>query len=137
MKCYFEKLIQPLVSNKSLEDLFSKLKDDLSKNFDEKISEQNAKIEKLESTISTHENTIDQLLGNCSDNETCSLREAVCIHGVEVKGKESEDDVMNMLEKRYSSLNDSFDPNNTDRGHCIRFSYADNFSGKKSKFVIV
>ena len=44
MKCYIEKLIQPLVTKKSLEDLFNKLKDDLSKNFDENISEQNAKL---------------------------------------------------------------------------------------------
>ena len=60
MKCYFEKLIEPLVTDKSLEDLVNKLKGDLMKKFDEKISEQNAKIEKLESIISIHENTIDQ-----------------------------------------------------------------------------
>ena len=48
MKCYFEKLIKPLATNKSLEYLFNKLKDYLFKRFDEKISEQNAKIEKLE-----------------------------------------------------------------------------------------
>ena len=47
MKCYFETLIEPLVANKSFEDLFNKLKDDLFKKIDEKISEQNAKIEKL------------------------------------------------------------------------------------------
>ena len=32
MKCYIEKLMEPLVTNKSLEGLFSKLKDDLLKN---------------------------------------------------------------------------------------------------------
>ena len=106
--------IQPLVTNKSLEHLFGKLKNDLSKNFDEKISKQIAKIEKLESTISIHENTIDQLLTNFNDNEKCSIREAVCIHGVEMKGKASEDDVMNKLEKCYSSLNDPFHPNDID-----------------------
>ena len=47
MKCYFETLIELLVTNKSFEDLFNKLKDDLFKKIDEKISEQNAKIEKL------------------------------------------------------------------------------------------
>ena len=60
MKCYFEKLIEPLVTDKALEDLVNKLKGDLMKKFDEKISEQNAKIEKLESIISIHEDTIDQ-----------------------------------------------------------------------------
>ena len=51
IKCYFEKLIVPLVRIKFLEDLFNKLKDDLLKKINEKISEQNAKIGKLESLI--------------------------------------------------------------------------------------
>ena len=69
LKCYFEKLIEPLVTNNSLEELFNKLKDKIIKKFDEKISEQNAKIEKLESIITIHENTIDQLLVKRDDNE--------------------------------------------------------------------
>ena len=48
LKCYFEKLIEHLVTNNSLEELFNKLKYEIIKKFDEKISEQNAKIEKLE-----------------------------------------------------------------------------------------
>ena len=67
MNCYFKKLTEPLVTNKSLEDLYNKLEDDLSKIFDEKIFEQNVKIEELESIISIHENTIDQLLVKCDD----------------------------------------------------------------------
>ena len=38
IKCYFEKLIEPLKTNKSLEDLFDKLKDDVLKKKDEKIT---------------------------------------------------------------------------------------------------
>ena len=34
--CYFEKLIEPLVTNNSLEELFNKLKDEIMKKFDEK-----------------------------------------------------------------------------------------------------
>ena len=63
-----------MVTNKSLEDLFNKLKDDLLKKFDEKISEQNVKIEKLESIISSHENAVDQLLVKSDDKEQCSRR---------------------------------------------------------------
>ena len=59
MKRLFEKLIELFITTKSLEDLFSKLKDDLFKNFDEKISAQNTEIENLESIISNHENNID------------------------------------------------------------------------------
>ena len=36
IKCYFEKLIKPLETNKSLEDLFNKWQHDLLKKFDEK-----------------------------------------------------------------------------------------------------
>ena len=59
------------------------------------------------------------------------------IHGVEVKEKESEDDVMNTLEKCYSSLNVPFDPNDIDWAHRIRLSYTDNHSGEKVKFIII
>ena len=69
IKCNFEKLIKSLVTNKLSEDLPNKLKDDLLKKFYEKISEQNAKIEKLESIMSSHENTNDQSLVKCDDNK--------------------------------------------------------------------
>ena len=59
LKCYFEKLIEPLVTKNSLEELFNKLKDEIIKKIDGKISEQNAQIEKLESILTIHENTID------------------------------------------------------------------------------
>ena len=85
LKCYFEKLIEPLVTNNSLEELFNKLKDEIMKKFDEKISEQNAKIEKLESIITIHENTIDQLSIKRDDKEQYSRRSSLRIHGVEVK----------------------------------------------------
>ena len=62
IKYYFEKLIEPLITNKSLEDLLDKLKNDLLKKIDEKISEQNVKTVKLEPIISIHENTIDQFV---------------------------------------------------------------------------
>ena len=72
MKGYFvkfEKLIEPLVTNKSLEVL-RKLKltifFSLIKNNPSIILKL---IEKLKSIISIHENTIDQLLVKCDDNE--------------------------------------------------------------------
>ena len=129
MKYYFEKLIEPLVTNKLLEDLLNILKDDLSKKFDEKISEQSAKIEKFGSIISIYENTIDQLLIKCNDNEQYNRRSCLRIHGVEVKEKEGKDDVMNTLEQCYSSLDIPFNPNDVDRAHLIGLSHTDNHSG--------
>ena len=88
MKCYFEKLNKPLVTNKSLEDLFSNLKDNLSKKKnDEKVSEPNAKCEKLESIISIHENKINQLLVKCDDNKQYRRRSCLRIHAVEITKK--------------------------------------------------
>ena len=47
LKCYFEKLIEPLVTNNSLEESVNKLKDEFMKKFDEKISEQIPKLKNL------------------------------------------------------------------------------------------
>ena len=137
LKCYFEKLIEPLVTNNSLEGLFNKLKYEIMKKFDEKISEQNAKIEKLESIITIHENTIDQLLIKCDDNEQYSRRSYLRIHGVEVKENEDEDGIMNVLEDCYSSVNLQFDANDIDQAHRIGLPYIDNNSGKKVKSILV
>ena len=74
------------------------------KQTDEKFTEKNAKIGKLKPIIPAHKSTINQLLVKCYDNEQYSRRRCLSIHGVEVKDKESEDDVMNTLEKCYSSF---------------------------------
>ena len=47
LKCYFEELIEPLVTNNSLEESVNKLKDEIMKKFDEKISEQIPKLKNL------------------------------------------------------------------------------------------
>ena len=137
MKLYFERLIEPLVTNKSIEDLFSKVKDDLLKKFDEKIFKQNAKNEKLEFIILIHENTIDQLLGKCDDHEQYNRRSCLRIHGLEFKEKVSKDTVINTLENYYSSLNIPFDSNDINRVYRIGLSNTDNYSEKKVKFIIV
>ena len=131
MKCYFEKLIEPLVTNNSLEELFNKLKDEIMKKFDKQILEQNAKNEKLESIRTIRENTTDQLLIKLDDNEQYSRRSCLHIHGVEVKENEDEDGIMN------SSVNLQFDANDTDRAHRIGLPYTDKNSGKKVKSIIV
>ena len=107
------------------------------KRFDEKISKQNANIEKIESIITIHENIIDQLLIKCDDNEQYSRRSCLHIHRVKVKENEDEDGIMNGLEDRYSSVNLQFDANDIDPAHRIRLPHTDKNSGKKVKSVIV
>ena len=137
LKCYFGKLIEPLVPNNSLEELFNKLKDEIMKTFEEKTSEQNAKIEKLESIITIHDNTIDQLLVKCDNNEQYSWRSCLRIHGGEVKENEDEEGIMNVREACYSSVNLQFHANDIDRAHRIGLPYIDKNSGKKVKSIIV
>ena len=48
MKCYFKKIIKLLAKNKSLEEIFIKLKDDIVGNINKNILEQNVGIQKLE-----------------------------------------------------------------------------------------
>ena len=130
LQCYFKKLIESLVTNNSLEELFNKLNDEIMKKCDEKVSEQNAKIEKLESIITIHENTVD-------DNEQYSRRSCLGIHGVEVKENEDEDGILNVLEDCYSNVNLQFDANEIDRAHRIGLPYTDKNSSKKVKSIIV
>ena len=137
LKCYFENLIEPLVTNNSLEELFNELKDEIIKKYDEKISEQNAKFEKLESITTIHKNTIDQFLIKYDDNEQYSRTSCLLIHGVEVKENEDEDDIMNVLEDCYSSVNFQFDANDIDCAHRIGLPYTDRNSDKKVKSIIV
>ena len=59
------------------------------------------------------------------------------IHGVEVKEKESEDDVINTLEKCYSNLDIPFNPNDIDHAHHIVLSYTDNHGKLVNVFIKV
>ena len=63
---YFFELIQPLATNKCLEQMFQKLKKELVTKFEERFKEQNKKIDKLEESF--QENTIKQLLIKCDNN---------------------------------------------------------------------
>ena len=45
---YFSELIQPLATNKCLEQMFQKLKKELVTKFEERFKEQNKKIDELE-----------------------------------------------------------------------------------------
>ena len=53
---YFDNLIQPLLTNKSLEELFYKFKEGIISKFEDKLREQNLKIQELESKIHSQEN---------------------------------------------------------------------------------
>ena len=53
---YYENLIKPLVTNQSLEELLCKLKEGIISKFQDKLNDQNLKIQELESKIHSEEN---------------------------------------------------------------------------------
>ena len=65
-------LIQPLETNEFLEQMFQKLKEEIVTKSEERFIEQNKKIDKLEERVSFQENTINQLLIKCDNNEQYS-----------------------------------------------------------------
>ena len=66
---YFESLMEPLVTNEKLEQVFKSFKDGLMKKIEDKFKEQNTRFEELESKLEIKQNVIDNLAIKCDDNE--------------------------------------------------------------------
>ena len=88
---YFNNLIKPLVTNKSLEELLDKFKEDIISKFEDKLTEQSLKIQELESKIQSQENAFKKLERISDDNEQYSCRSCLRIHGIEFKEGDSGD----------------------------------------------
>ena len=65
--------------------MFQKLKEETVTKFEDRFTEQNKKIDELEERVSYQENTINQLLIKCNDNQQYSRRNCLQTHGVESK----------------------------------------------------
>ena len=87
LRDYFSELIQPLVTNECLEQMFQKLKEEVVTKFEQRLIEQNKKTDELEERVSYRENTINQLLIKYDDNEQYSRRNCLRIHGIELNLK--------------------------------------------------
>ena len=85
LRDYFSEWIQPLATNECLEQIFQKLKEEIVTKFEERFIEQNKKIDELEEWVSFQENTINQLLIKCEDNEQYSRQNCLLIHGIKSK----------------------------------------------------
>ena len=72
LRDYFSELIQPLATNECSEQMFQKLKEEMATKFKERFIEKNKKIDELQERVSFQENTINQLLIKCNDNEQYS-----------------------------------------------------------------
>ena len=100
---YFNNLIKPLVTNKSLEELLDKFKEGIISKFEDKLREQNLKIQELESKIHSQENTFKKSERISDDNEQYSRRSCLRIHGIEFEEGDS-GDVMEELGKCYNVM---------------------------------
>ena len=115
---YFNNLIKPLVTNKSLEGLLYKFKEGIISKFEDKFREQNLKIQELESKIHSQENSFKKLEIISDDNEQYSPRSCLRIHGIEFKESDSVD-VMEEIEKCYNVMGILLNENEIDRAYGI------------------
>ena len=74
---YFENLIKLLVTNQSLEELLCKFKQGNISKFEDKLREQNLKIQELESKIHSQENAFKKLEIIYDDSEQYSRRSCI------------------------------------------------------------
>ena len=132
---YFENLIKSLVTNQSLEEL-SKFKDGIISIFEDKLREQNLKIQELESQIRSLEHALKKL-GKISDgNEQYRRRSCLHIYGIKFK----EDDggnVLDEIEKYYNVMDNPFNETVIDRAHGIGKPVLDRERKKKVRFIMI
>ena len=75
------------------------------------------KIDELEERVLFRENTINQLLMKCDDNEQYSRRNCLRIHGIESK---KIDDVWQKVKECYQTVQVPFAQEDIDRAHKIQ-----------------
>ena len=101
---YFSKLIKPLATNTILKEMFNKMKEDVISKFKSKISYQYSKTYELESQVAIQEETINNLLTKCDNNEQYSRDSCLRIHGIESNSNKKNEDVMDKIRECYNAL---------------------------------
>ena len=136
MRDYFENLMKPLVTNDKSEQLLKSFQDGLMKKIEDKFSEQNTRIEELESKLAIKQNIIDNLEIKCDDNERYSRRSCLRVHGLDFSSDENEG-VMKKVEKCCSDVGIEFNQNEIDCVHYIGKPYMDKTKNKKVRSLII
>ena len=98
LRDYFESLMEPLVTNEKLEQVFKSFQDGLMKKIEDKFREKNTRIEELESKLAINQNVIDNLVIKCDDNEQYSRRSCLRVRGLEFNS-DNDEGVMKKVEK--------------------------------------
>ena len=105
---YFSDLIKLFALTQSLEEMFSKLKEEMVSKFEEKPEQQINRIDKLE--LALQENMSDQLEIKCDDNEQYRQR-TDRNRGIVVPENES-NNIMAVVRSCREKINVSFDQDN-------------------------
>ena len=151
IRYHFSNLIKSLMTNKSLEEMFSKLNEEIMPKFDKKLELQMNRIEKPKGKLERHANRINELDGQmflqkkmsdqlkirCDNIEQYSRRTSIRIHEMEVPENESNDNIMAVVKSCYEKKNVFFDQDNIDRVHRVGKKYTDENTGKNIQSIIV
>ena len=119
-----------------MEELLYKFKEGIISKFEDKLREQNLKIQELESKIHSQENTFKKLEIISDDNEQYSRRSCLRIHDVECKEGDNSA-VMEEIEKCYNFMGILFNEKEIDRAHDIGNALLDKERKKKVRSIIV
>ena len=136
LRDYFESLMELLVTNKKLEQVFKSFQDGLMKKIEDKFKEQNTRIEELESKLAIKQNVIDNLEIKCDDNEQYNRRSCLRVHGLEFNS-DNDEGVMKKVEECCKDMDVEFNENEIDRAHYIGKPYVDKVKNKKVRSLII
>ena len=135
LRDYFESLMELIVTNEKLEQVFKSFQDGLMKKIEDKFKEQNTRIEELESTLAINQKVIDNLEIKCDDNEQYSRRSCLRVHGLEFNS-DNDECFMKKVEK-CKDADVEFNENEIDRAHYIGKPYVDKVKNKKVRSLII
>ena len=143
-QAYFAKLVEPLATSEALNEMFEDLKRDVLSKLEERISNQDNRIEQLEAELKVSKNVNDLLAAKCKateikcdDNEQYSRRTCLRIHGVKISDDARSENVMNLVKECYSDIDLKFNEEEIDRTHRIGKVFTDEESKVKTKSIIV
>ena len=133
---YFESLMEPLVLNEKLEQVFNSFQDGLMKKIEDKFKEQHTRIEELESKLAIKQNVIDNLEITCDDNEQYSRKSCLRVHGLEVNS-DNDEGVMKKVGECCKDMDVEFNENEIGRAHYIGKPYVDKVKNKTVRSLII
>ena len=117
--------------------MFDKMKEEVISTFESKISEQNDNIYELESRVAIQEETINNFLTKCDNNEQYSRRICLRIHSIESNSSEKNEDMIEKIRDCHNALELPFNEEVIDCAHRIGKEYMDKISEKKVKSITV